>query len=144
MEDIAQFGKPLKGLEPTDRPGAYGVAVSDGKVLVVRWRGELYLPGGGIEEGETPESALRREVLEETGCEVLSLVPLGSARQLTMDRSHERYFNKLCAFFRITVAEATQAPIDAEHVPLWIPAFEAAHAVYEQASGWAISKVAFE
>ena len=48
-----------------------GVLVQRGRVLVLRNdRGEWELPGGRLDDGETPEEALRREILEETGIEV--------------------------------------------------------------------------
>ncbi len=55
--------------------GAYAVVVHDGRVLLVAksrgpYTGSWDLPGGGIEFGETPEAALRREVTEETGLTV--------------------------------------------------------------------------
>lgn len=38
---------------------------------------EYYLPGGGVEEGETLEEGLRREVREEVGCEIKNIKELG-------------------------------------------------------------------
>jgi ADP-ribose pyrophosphatase YjhB (NUDIX family) len=66
------------------RVAVYGIAVDPaGRVLVVRAaqnltvRGRWFLPGGGLEHGETPAGALGREVAEETGLEVLSRTLLG-------------------------------------------------------------------
>jgi mutator protein MutT len=45
-----------------------GVLVRRGRVLVLRnERGEWELPGGRLDNGETPEEALTREIREETG-----------------------------------------------------------------------------
>ena len=54
----------------------------DSKVLMIRrmnepFKGQLALPGGFINEGETAESAARREALEETSLEVEPIEILG-------------------------------------------------------------------
>jgi 8-oxo-dGTP pyrophosphatase MutT (NUDIX family) len=48
---------------------ARGVVFSDGKVLLAHQKGadNTFLPGGHIELGERAESALAREIAEETG-----------------------------------------------------------------------------
>jgi len=49
------------------RVSAKGLILMDGKVLLVRKsNGDWSLPGGRLEEGEAPENAMMREVLEET------------------------------------------------------------------------------
>ncbi|MFJ7591080.1 NUDIX domain-containing protein [Streptomyces sp. NPDC097617] len=68
----------------TERRRVAAVIVRDGCVLMVRERGagpagrhdgpEYWtLPGGGLEAGEEPEDAVRREVAEETGLRALDV-----------------------------------------------------------------------
>ncbi|HJE50411.1 MAG TPA: NUDIX domain-containing protein [Tessaracoccus flavescens] len=53
------------------RLGAYVLLIDEGKILLSNWieRDEVVwsLPGGGVELGESPEEAVHREVLEESG-----------------------------------------------------------------------------
>lgn len=62
------------------RLGARGIVIrEDGKIAVFNKsnKNEYKLPGGGIEGDENPEEAFKREVLEETGCEVEIIDNLG-------------------------------------------------------------------
>lgn len=76
---------------PTDQPIAAAVIVRDGKVLLIRRRlreGTLLwaLPSGGVEAGETPADAARRESLEEVGLLVTPLKSLGERIHPTTGR----------------------------------------------------------
>ena len=56
--------------------GAYGLIIKDGKILLIKkfggpYDGKLDLPGGTIEFCERPEVALKRELMEEVGIEVV-------------------------------------------------------------------------
>ena len=42
------------------------------------YAGAWLLPGGGVDDGESLEAALRREMREETGCELEGLGPVAS------------------------------------------------------------------
>lgn len=66
------------------RLGARGIVIrDDGKIAVFNKsnKNEYKLPGGGLEEEEKPEEAFKREVLEETGCEVEIVDFLGTTEE---------------------------------------------------------------
>lgn len=57
--------------------GVYGVVKRGDEIALILkahgpYTGMLDLPGGKIEYGETVEECLKREILEELGCEVMS------------------------------------------------------------------------
>lgn len=133
-----QFGKPLPDRTPQDRPGAYGVAMSEGRLLVVEFKRRLHLPGGALLEGEVPEEALRREVLQETGYEVVRSVPLAQAQQYV--DATDGYFNKICAFFAIEVGPRVRNYYSPGHSPEWVPIDDAVPAIAEEASAWAVQR----
>ncbi|MDA8611355.1 NUDIX hydrolase [Candidatus Pacebacteria bacterium] len=57
---------------------AHGVCIHNNKILLVlhpEWN-IWSIPGGGRDEGETITETLKREVLEETNCKVLSWQPI--------------------------------------------------------------------
>jgi mutator protein MutT len=73
------------------RFGAYGILLQDSAILLTRKRSGPYkglwdLPGGAIEFGETPEEALKRELLEESA---LSIIQFEFANTATAVGSYE-------------------------------------------------------
>ena len=56
--------------------GSYGIIIENNKIILIKkalggYKGKLDLPGGGIEHYELPDEALKREIMEEAGLEVI-------------------------------------------------------------------------
>lgn len=79
--DIGYEG--LKLNTPRIRYASRGIVIKEDKIAILNKanKNEFKLPGGGIEENETPEDAFRRETLEETGCEVNIIDCLGTIEE---------------------------------------------------------------
>jgi 8-oxo-dGTP diphosphatase len=81
----APAAQEVPGSAPrVQRPAAYALVIRDGRVLLSRVTGigVWTLPGGGIDHGEHPDDAVRRETFEETG------LRLASAELADVDSRH--------------------------------------------------------
>ena len=101
------------------------ISDSEGRCLLVRrsdvcthWVGRWEWPGGKVDEGETFDVALRREIMEETGLEVQLLSVLGA---YGLDMAHVRVA-VLCLDARVTGGKLC---LDEDHDDYaWVPAAE--------------------
>lgn len=69
-----------------------------------------FTPGGGVDPGETPEQAARRELFEETGIELAELGPVVHERSFELDFQGARYLQHE-VFFAVRIANQPPAPV---------------------------------
>ncbi len=81
--------------EYAERPTSRGIILDkDDLVCLYTIYGRSLFPGGGIEEGESPEQAFIREAKEEAGCDVQIISLLGKTLEFRNKpaRKYEIYF----------------------------------------------------
>ena len=114
-----------------DRPflGVGAIIFRDSKILLVRrlnppLKGEWSIPGGLVETGETTQQAIIREVLEETGLQVVPIRLVEVFERILRDeQSKVQYHYVLLDYLcRVDGGEA-QAASDVTELR-WVPAEE--------------------
>ena len=124
---LRRIGEPwLPGRPYRDRPGAYAVAMRGGRVLCVWQDDELQLPGGGIDPGESPWQALRREVLEETGWVIHAPVRIAGFQRFAWLPDYGYWARKVQAVYLARAVRPLGPPSEPGHVPVWLTPREAA------------------
>jgi len=91
----------------------------DDKILLIKRgkapaKGEWSLPGGAQELGETIEETARREVREETGCEIGPLTFLGAFDSMEQDESGGLLYHFTLIDFEATWVSGEPSPGEAE------------------------------
>ena len=127
---IRRFGEaPQKGRSYTRRPGVYALLPRDGKLLLTVQHDpqpDLQLPGGGIDPGESPVPALRREVFEETGWSIAAPRRAGAFRRFVYMPEYDLWAEKLCQIYIARPLRRLGPPLEEGHEALWMDAREAA------------------
>lgn len=119
---MRRIGEPWRRGKPyRNRIGAYGIiAGDDGQLLLVEERGELQLPGGGVDPGEGPIQALHREVIEETGWRIAALRRIGAFRRFVYMPDYGFWAEKVQLIFVARAVRPLGPPTEDWHVPLWM------------------------
>ena len=113
--------------EYPERPivGVGAVIVDDGKVVLIKRKyeplqGQWSLPGGGVEVGETLEAAVAREMLEETGLEVVVGPVIEVFDRIMRDDEHRvRYHYVLIDYLCWPIAGELRAGSDVD-AAIWV------------------------
>jgi 8-oxo-dGTP diphosphatase len=127
---MRRIGEPFRRKPYRDRIGAYAVIAGARGLLLVDQEGELQLPGGGIDPGESPLRALHREVEEETGWRIAAPRRLGAFQRFAWLPDYGYWARKVQLVYTARAVRPTGRPLEPGHVPLWLPAPEAARRLH--------------
>lgn len=131
------FGEKFNHLKYQRRDGCYAVIIDTNKqqvASILTAKGSYFLPGGGIEEGETPEECLRRELLEETGYAFI-----GKAQRYFISPQNEPLLSN-GIFFIAEFIEKVKEPMDDDHDLRWINLDQVDTLFFHEHHSWAVKK----
>jgi 8-oxo-dGTP diphosphatase len=141
MSDLNQFGVRLRDRDYRARSGAYGLLMRDGRLACVRIGFEAFkydLPGGGIDPGETPEQAVRREFGEETGLAVEVVRPVTDFRHYFIHEDGTAYNNHSHFFEVRLIGDSPDAQCEADHELVWLEPMQALLSLDKEGYAWAV------
>ncbi len=123
-----------------ERPGAYAVIEKDDLFAVVKNPKSFFLLGGGIENDETPEEALHREVIEEVGMSIRIDQKIGVAVQYLYVPEVDLHICKKGYFYKVTLLEQVSETSEDNHELLWLSEEEALEKLFHESHRWAIKQ----
>jgi len=140
-DDTPIFGSPPVDTPAVVRPSAYGV-VTDAvaNIAVVRTPQGLFLPGGGMEPGETPRATVAREVLEECGLEVHIGAWTVRAVDFVYSPTEETHFEKRSTFLDAQPSGRRTAGREPDHELEWMPPQVAVASLAHPSHRWAVER----
>lgn len=124
MSKIKFQNQPESEVHYEDRPGAYGILIDgDNLVAVIKMDTSYFLPGGGIEDGESTDGCLSREIKEELGSKVLEYKAVGEAIEHIYSPNTRKHYKIHGFYFRIANYIAIHAPLN--HTVCWVDSSDA-------------------
>jgi 8-oxo-dGTP diphosphatase len=136
------FGSRLEGFPYVIRPSAYVlVRNSSAEIALVRTAKGYFLPGGGIEAGETPAQAAAREAMEECGFVLSPCRYLTSAVDIVLSEDETVCFEKRSVFFEADLRETIQAQ-EPDHEVFWGKREQVMELLSHPSHRWAVGQLA--
>ncbi|HEV8631844.1 MAG TPA: NUDIX domain-containing protein [Thermoanaerobaculia bacterium] len=120
------------------RPSAYAIIKDSlGRLAVLRTPMGVFLPGGGIEEGEAAREAVRREAREECGLTLRLGSWTAHAVQFVYSELERTHFEKRSTFVSAFPLLRDRAS-EEDHDLVWATAGSAASLLSHESHRWAV------
>ena len=143
LENIEKtFGEKVEGIEYRVRVGIYGIALNnEGEVAVIKTSIGYFLPGGGLEDGETHKECLEREFMEETGYAVDVDKYIGKSSLYHLSSTYGYLQGIGCFYLTRIKYKKENVRIDDDHHLQWVELSKCIKSLFLQHQAWAVSKL---
>lgn len=139
QKKIPEFGTILADVTYVERPGAYGLLFNDlGQLAIIHTSFGQFLPGGGLDPGETELEGLRRELKEEIGFTLTRANFLMKVAQYHWSEFYQKHFKKIGAFYHIEAMAPTTPEFQDGHTLLWKDPAEGAQILNQEFQRYAV------
>jgi 8-oxo-dGTP diphosphatase len=109
-----------------------------GEFAVVRTSEGTYLPGGGMDPGETPHQTVIRETLEECGLAIVVGSRMTVAIQFAWSEAEQRHFEKRSTFVDAIVLGRDTSRLEADHELFWVDVDRACEMLTHESHAWVV------
>ncbi|MCT9852356.1 NUDIX domain-containing protein [Priestia megaterium] len=123
--------------------GSYAVIYDNQRssiALIKNHKGDPFLPGGGLENGESLEDCVKRECLEEAGLKVSIQKTIGVAKQYFKSPNDYKYYLSEGHFYMCKQL-SKQLPLEKDNNLLWVKPSVAIKMLVHDHHKWAISQL---
>lgn len=141
--DIITFGEKEIGKEYIWRPAVYCLMFNSQKdeiAIIQTGDGKFFLPGGGIENNETHEKCLKREVLEEMGMDIEIGLFVGCARRYFYSTNEYKYYLSEGYFYLCDTGRQISKPTEEDHFIKWVEPIQAIKHLFHEHQIWAVKE----
>ncbi|HEK9099158.1 NUDIX domain-containing protein [Bacillus pfraonensis] len=125
------------------RPSCYVVIFNEHytEIAIIKKGTKYFLPGGGMENDETQETCLHRELLEELGWRIEIKQYIGNAERYFYAEKEDIYYLNDGYFYLCKQIDEQTDRMEQDHMLHWLSPSEAQHLLIHEHQQWAVKQV---